>query len=959
MPQLFDFGRLRRVPKKKESDFISRNNKSAKAGFAVVLMTLAALCFTALAQENTAESWYQKGQELEKMGSWQAAVDAYDQAVKLNPEYKEAWCAKCKALSNVNLELSGEGQNITFTDAIHACDKALQIDPKNARSWSGKGFVLYQEAFVIADPSKYNDSLQAYQKAIEVAGADKSALAEAWRGKGTVLSQMGRNKEALAAQEKAIELNRSDVEAWMGKAVALSKMDRNEEAVQAYNRIIELYPNEDQRIFDYPYLWHSKGRALEKLGRDEEAAHAYNKSIEDVDTIIGWIASGRDFYMNLSEAWQYKGDLLKEQGRYEEAARAQELVADSWYKKGQEQEESGSWDEAVKAYDLALHAANETLKKKPQDATAWQTKGQVLERLHRTKEAVEAFDKVVELNPKNAGAWLHKGKALDMSAYGLQGQERNKTFEDAVKSFDKAIEINPNYGEAWMNMGYSLDGLATFGKNLGKYNESLEAFDKALGLIPANDTRNLALAYEGKALALHHMGNSLSDMAKDRYEKAIQSYDKALELDPDFTGLEAQLNKAGALEELGKYKESLAALDKVIETMPTNNTQYLSMVWADKGDVLEKMRNYDKSHQAFNQSLDLNPANAVAWQGKGDVLLALGRNSEADAAYAKARELGYSDSAPTQENTTEAWFNKGQELFRNGANEEAVEAYDKVIELNQSYAEAWRAKGQAQVLLAMESRGDIRIKTLDEAVRSYEKAIEIEPQNTTLWNYKGLALSTGALFSSNPGDLRNQSLQAYDKALELDPKNAESWRGKGVVYAEQKEYDLALEAFNKSLEADPKYGWALTSKGSALMQMGRLDEAVEAFDAALKISPDDPGARMMKAEALARLGQQNESEQAYAEALHRAEKAIEAADSPENLSRAWHDKATVLIDQGSYAEAIEAYENVTEANPRDRSAWLMMAFAADQTARYDKALEAYEGVLALNGNDSYSALRKR
>lgn len=110
MPQLFDFGRLRRVPKKKESDFISRNNKSAKAGFAVVLMTLASLCFTALAQENTAESWYQKGQELEKMGSWQAAVDAYDQAVKLNPEYKEAWCAKCKALSNVNLELSGEGQ---------------------------------------------------------------------------------------------------------------------------------------------------------------------------------------------------------------------------------------------------------------------------------------------------------------------------------------------------------------------------------------------------------------------------------------------------------------------------------------------------------------------------------------------------------------------------------------------------------------------------------------------------------------------------------------------------------------------------------------------------------------------------------------------------------------------------------------------------------------------------------
>ncbi len=562
MPRLFDFGRLRRVPKKKESDFIKRNIKLAKARIAIVLMVMAALCFTAMAQENTAERWYQRGQELEKMGSWQAAVDAYDQAIKLNPEYEEAWCSKCKALSNVNLELSAEGWNTTFADAIQACEKALQIDPKNARSWSGKGFVLYQEAIVTADPSKYNDSLQAYRTAIETAGADRSALAEAWRGKGTVLSQMGRDKEALEAQEKAIELNRSDVEAWMGKAVVLSKMGRNEEAVQAYNRIIELYPNEDQRIFDYPYLWHSKGRALEKLGRDEEAAHAYNKSIEDVDTIIGWIASGRDFYMNLSEAWQYKGDLLIEQGRYEEAARAQESAVDSWYKMGQELEESGSWDEAARAYSRALHAANETLNKNSQDAEAWQTKGLVLERLHRTDEAIEAFDRVVEMNPENAEAWLYKGKALDMKAYGLQGQERNKTFEDAVKSFDKAIEINPNCGEAWMNMGYSLDGLATFGKNLSKYNESLQAFDKALGLMPVNDTRNLALAYEGKALALHHMGNSLSDMAKDRYEKAIQSYDKALELDPDFTGLEAQLNKAGALEELGRHNESLVEADE-------------------------------------------------------------------------------------------------------------------------------------------------------------------------------------------------------------------------------------------------------------------------------------------------------------------------------------------------------------------------------------------------------------
>jgi len=47
---------------------------------------------------------------------------------------------------------------------------------------------------------------------------------------------MGRSEEALAAQEKAIDLNQSDVEAWMGKAMALSKLGRDEEAVQEYTK---------------------------------------------------------------------------------------------------------------------------------------------------------------------------------------------------------------------------------------------------------------------------------------------------------------------------------------------------------------------------------------------------------------------------------------------------------------------------------------------------------------------------------------------------------------------------------------------------------------------------------------------------------------------------------------------------------------------------------------------------
>jgi len=274
--------------------------------------------------DQSSEEWYQKGQELARIGSWENAIDAYDQAVRLNPDYKEAWCAKCQAMSNENLLRSVDGGNVSFDEAINACDQALAIDSNDSRSWSSKGFVLYHDAMVGADPSKYNDSLLAYENAIKIAGSDRSALALAWRGKGTVLCQMKEYEESLAAQEKAIELNGSDVEAWMGKAIALSRLSRNDEAVASFDRILEIYSNEEQRIFDYPYLWYSKGRALDKLGRSDEASHAYNESIEDADTIIGWVASGRDFYMNLSETWKWKAELLEEMGRHNESLLALE-----------------------------------------------------------------------------------------------------------------------------------------------------------------------------------------------------------------------------------------------------------------------------------------------------------------------------------------------------------------------------------------------------------------------------------------------------------------------------------------------------------------------------------------------------------------------------------------------------------------------------------------------------------
>jgi len=44
-----------------------------------------------------------------------------------------------------------------------------------------------------------------------------------------------------------------------------------------------------------------------------------------------------------------------------------------------------------------------------------------------------------------------------------------------------------------------------------------------------------------------------------------------------------------------------------------------------------------------NEAIRLDPNLALAWNKKGFALKAIGRNTESDAAFAKARELGYTE----------------------------------------------------------------------------------------------------------------------------------------------------------------------------------------------------------------------------------------------------------------------------------------------------------------------------
>jgi Flp pilus assembly protein TadD len=97
-------------------------------------------------------------------------------------------------------------------------------------------------------------------------------------------------------------------------------------------------------------------------------------------------------------------------------------------------------------------------------------------------------------------------------------------------------------------------------------------------------------------------GIALEDLGK--YDEAIQAFDKALELDPQ--NAEAWSEKGYALGELGKYDEAIQALDKAIELDPQN-----AEAWSEKGVVLEllnKTTGADAAYASANELSNTGPA---------------------------------------------------------------------------------------------------------------------------------------------------------------------------------------------------------------------------------------------------------------------------------------------------------------------------------------------------------------
>ena len=167
---------------------------------------------------------------------------------------------------------------------------------------------------------------------------------------------------------------------------------------------------------------------------------------------------------------------------------------------------------------------------------------EALECLNRIQEPAEVYfmqGKCYEKLNKRVEAKLFYGKAIDMDHVGAHnslGFILDKRKPESKTLFQNALRLNcdPQTSIDYINKGDSLDGLE-------RYQEAIDSFQKAIELNP-----NDAIAIRKKGRSLHNL---------EKYDEAIACYDEAIKINPNFS--EALQNKGSSLKNMNRHEKAI------------------------------------------------------------------------------------------------------------------------------------------------------------------------------------------------------------------------------------------------------------------------------------------------------------------------------------------------------------------------------------------------------------------
>ena len=204
------------------------------------------------------------------------------------------------------------------------------------------------------------------------------------------------------------------------------------------------------------------------------------------------------------------------------------------------------------------------------------------------EKAIKTYESVLKLDPTDYDVWISLGEV----------HRKTKDYEKAKEAYYHSTQISPNefYGWAVLSRLYN---------NTGEYDKSIEASEKGLKLISKMLTP-LMLTPRSKTAQIKQDHRILTNLGyaykqKGNMEKAIEFYNKALTLSPNY---KEALNELGLIYfEKGEPIKSIAYFKK---SMSVNENEALqsyflfNILFKEFSNVDEGFKNSDYFKNDFN-----------------------------------------------------------------------------------------------------------------------------------------------------------------------------------------------------------------------------------------------------------------------------------------------------------------------------------------------------------------------
>jgi len=393
-------------------------------------------------------------------------------------------------------------------------------------------------------------------------------------------------------------------------------------------------------------------------------------------------------------------------------------------------------------------------------------------------------------------------------------------YTDALRFSDVLIEFVPYSGEAWMKRGIALH-------ELGKDDEAMEAFNRALALSPADEELLAAI--------------SETYCDTDDYEKALEYAERALTLNP--ANEDALWNKAVALQRSGKNEDASQIFRAFL-----NSERYCVPALLELASCSDALDNFDEAVAFYERHINENPYNYTAWHNLG--LLYNRRDMHQKAIDHFDMALAIKEDFPP------AWLNRGNAFTAAEQFDEAVESYKNGLKhapediptlhnLGSAYLELEKfrdairyfslaLKFQPENVESLFGRGCCydELGQSDKALADFNRALSFDGDDAAIWYAKADAEYNLGLIKS--------SLLSYHIALNIDPEDYECALDYAETLCETGAYQQALILFEKCCAQNEQWEhWADAHYGraKALIGMERRQEAFFALELAFSSNP--------------------------------------------------------------------------------------------------------------------------